>query len=54
MPPFAIDALAEQAAERLRHPRSLVDLSTHERYRAPATAFAQIARNHRAMFSGSS
>jgi hypothetical protein len=29
-------------------------LSTHERYRAPATAFAQFARNHRAMFSGSS
>jgi uncharacterized protein YbjT (DUF2867 family) len=53
MAPFTIDALAEQAAERLRHPRSLVDLSTHERYGVPATTFAQFARNHRAMFSGS-
>jgi uncharacterized protein YbjT (DUF2867 family) len=52
--PFTIDALAEQAAERLRHPRSLVDLSTHERYGVPVTTFAQFARNHRAMFSGSS
>jgi uncharacterized protein YbjT (DUF2867 family) len=54
MPSFTIDALAEQAAERLRHPHSLVDLSTHERYEVPATTFAQFARNHRAMFSGSS
>jgi len=54
IPPFAVDALAEQAAERLRHPRSLVDLSTHERYAVPATTFAQFARNHRATFLGSS
>ena len=54
IPPFAVDALAEQAAERLLHPRSLVDLSTHERYGVPATTFAQFARNHRARFSGSS
>jgi len=53
-PPFAIDALAEQAAERLRHPRSIVDLSTHERYGVPATTFAQFARKHRAILSGSS
>src|SRR5499425_1732826 len=29
LPPFLIDALAEQAAERLRHPYSRVDLSAH-------------------------
>jgi hypothetical protein len=51
-PLFQIEALAEQAAERLRHPRSLVNLSTHERYGVPATSFARFARNHRAMFSG--
>jgi uncharacterized protein YbjT (DUF2867 family) len=32
LPTYTVEALAEQAAERLRHPRSLVDLSTHERY----------------------
>jgi len=52
VPPFTIDALAEQAAERLRHPRSLVDLSTHERYGVAPTTFSQFARKHRAVFSG--
>jgi uncharacterized protein YbjT (DUF2867 family) len=53
-PPFTVDALAEQAGERLRHPRSRVDLSTHERYGVPATTFAQFVQHHRAAFSGSS
>jgi uncharacterized protein YbjT (DUF2867 family) len=53
IPSYTIDALAEQAAERLRHPRSQVELSTHQRYSVTPTTFAQFARKHRAAFGGS-
>jgi len=52
IPSYTIDALAEQAAERLRHPRSHVDLSTHQRYAVTPTTFAQFARKHRVAFGG--
>ena len=53
IPSYTIDALAEQARERLRHPCSQVDLSTHQRYSVIPTTFAQFARKHRAAFGGS-
>jgi uncharacterized protein YbjT (DUF2867 family) len=52
-PSYTISALAEQAGERLRHPRSQVDLSTHQRYSVIPTTFAQFARKHRAAFGSS-
>lgn len=47
-----LDALDEQALERLRHPRSRVALSAHERFGVRPTTFAEFAMKHRAVFGG--
>ena len=52
LPPFMVDALNEQALERLRHPESRVDLGTHELFRVSPTTFAAFARRHAAVFAG--
>src|SRR5499433_4547698 len=52
LPPFVVDALVEQALERLRHPESCVELGTHELFGVKPTTFAEFARRHAAVFSG--
>jgi len=52
LPPFLVDALIEQALERLRHPQSRVELGTHELFGVKPTAFAEFARRHAAVFAG--
>ena len=53
VPPWMIDALDEQAAERCRHPESRVDLSTHELFGVTPTPFSEFARRHAATFLNS-
>jgi uncharacterized protein YbjT (DUF2867 family) len=50
--PFVVDALVEQALERLRHPQSRVELETHELFGVKPTTFAEFARRHAALFAG--
>ena len=52
LPPFLVDALIEEALERLRHPQSRVDLGTHELFGVKPTTFAEFARRHAAVFGG--
>jgi len=52
LPPFFVDALIEEALERLRHPQSRVELGTHELFGIKPTAFAEFARRHEAVFAG--
>lgn len=52
VPPFTVDALDEQAAERRRHPESRVDVGTHELFGVEPTTFAEFARRHAAAFRG--
>lgn len=52
LPGFMLDALDEQAAERRRHPQSLVDLDAHELFSVRPTTFAEFARRHAAAFRG--
>ena len=52
LPPFFVDALIEEALERLRHPQSRVDLGTHELFGIKPTTFAEFARRHAAIFAG--
>ena len=52
LPPFVVDALIEQALERLRHPQSRVELATHKSFGVKPTTFAEFARRHVAIFSG--
>ena len=52
LPPFTVDALIEQALERLRHPQSRVELGTHELFGVKPTTFAEFARRHAAVFAG--
>lgn len=52
LPPFLVDALDEQAAERRRHPESRVDLGTHALFGVKPTTFAEFARRHTAIFRG--
>ena len=54
LPPFMIDALSEQAAERRRHPLSLVNLGAHEAFGIEPTRFEQFARRHAPIFRGDS
>jgi uncharacterized protein YbjT (DUF2867 family) len=53
VPEDFIAALDEQAVERLRHPRSRVDLGAHERFGIRPTHFAEFVRRHRGLFDGS-
>jgi uncharacterized protein YbjT (DUF2867 family) len=52
LPSFMIDALDEQALERLRHPESRVELGTHELFGVKPTTFAEFAKRHAAVFAG--
>ena len=52
LPPFIVDALEEQAAERRRHPQSRVELGTHELFGIKPTTFAEFARRHASDFRG--
>jgi uncharacterized protein YbjT (DUF2867 family) len=52
LPPFLVDALIDQASERLRHPQSGVNLGTHELFGVKPTTFAEFAVRHAAAFAG--
>jgi len=52
LPPFFVDAIIDQALERLRHPQSRVELGTHELFGVKPTPFAEFARRHAAVFAG--
>jgi uncharacterized protein YbjT (DUF2867 family) len=52
LPPFVVDALEEQAAERRLHPESRVELGTHELFSVQPTTFADFARRHASVFRG--
>jgi uncharacterized protein YbjT (DUF2867 family) len=52
LPPFMIDALDEQAAERRRHPESRVELGTHALFGVKPTTFAEFVRRHAGAFRG--
>jgi uncharacterized protein YbjT (DUF2867 family) len=52
VPPFMVDALDEQAAERRRHPESRVELRTHALFGVKPTTFAEFAQHHAAVFRG--
>jgi uncharacterized protein YbjT (DUF2867 family) len=52
LPACIVDALIEQALERLRHPQSRVELATHKLFGVTPTTFAEFARRHAAVFAG--
>src|SRR5689334_5270235 len=52
LPPFMVDALSKQAAERRRHPKSHVDLEAHNRFGIEPTRFDQFAKRHAVQFRG--
>jgi uncharacterized protein YbjT (DUF2867 family) len=52
LPPFLVDALVDEALERLRHPQSRVELGTHELFDVKPTTFVEFARRHAAAFAG--
>jgi uncharacterized protein YbjT (DUF2867 family) len=52
LPLYLVDAIDEQTAERLRHPDSKVDLSTHALFGVGATSFEQFVRRNAAVFGG--
>jgi uncharacterized protein YbjT (DUF2867 family) len=52
LPPFSLDALEEQAAERRLHPESRVELGTHELFGIHPTTFAEFARRNVSAFRG--
>ena len=52
LPPFMVDALDEQAAERRRHPQSRIELGTDELFGVKPTTFTEFAKRHAAAFRG--
>jgi len=52
LPPALVDALDEQAVERLKCPQSKVDLSAHQAFGVRPTTFAEFASRHSAVFRG--
>jgi uncharacterized protein YbjT (DUF2867 family) len=50
LPTYFIDALAEQAAERNRHPKAGIDTHTHQLFGVTPTTFRQFALEHRTIF----
>ncbi len=52
LPADFVDALDEQAVERLKHPESRVYLGTHEALGIKPTTFAEFARRNAAAFRG--
>lgn len=53
LPAYFIDALADQAAERCRHPEAIVDSSTHQLFGIIPTTFSRFASEHAAEFAQS-
>jgi uncharacterized protein YbjT (DUF2867 family) len=51
-PAWFLDALDEQARERLRHPRSRVSLDAHREFGVTPTTFADFASRNAAAFGG--
>ncbi|SEO13713.1 Uncharacterized conserved protein YbjT, contains NAD(P)-binding and DUF2867 domains [Niastella yeongjuensis] len=51
LPPYFIDALAEQAAERIRNPKAFVDNHTHQLFGITPTSFEQFAAQHNHIFN---
>jgi hypothetical protein len=45
-----VDAVEEQALERCRHPKSFVDLGTHEAFGVTPTPFAEFLRRNAPTF----
>jgi uncharacterized protein YbjT (DUF2867 family) len=52
LPPERVAALTELFDERRRHPKSRVELHTHESFGIPATTFAEFARRNASAFRG--
>lgn len=50
LPSYFIDAIAEQTAERIRHPEAVIDISTHQLFDVKPTRFAQFAERHASIF----
>lgn len=51
LPDYFLDALAGQAAERVRHPEAIVDTGTHQLFGIKPTTFAQFIEQHATTFS---
>jgi uncharacterized protein YbjT (DUF2867 family) len=51
LPGYFLDALAEQAAERVRNPEAVIDTSTHKLFGIKPTTFSQFAEQHATIFS---
>lgn len=54
IPAYTVDALNEQASERLKHAESSINLEAHETFGVHPTTFAEFARRHAADFPGES
>jgi uncharacterized protein YbjT (DUF2867 family) len=52
LPPFMVDGLGAQAAERRPHPLSNVDLAAHKAFGVEPTRFEQFAKRNAAVFRG--
>jgi uncharacterized protein YbjT (DUF2867 family) len=52
LPPAVVDALDEQTTERLKHPHSKVDLSTHTTFGVRPTTFAEFVSRYAPAFRG--
>jgi uncharacterized protein YbjT (DUF2867 family) len=46
VPPYLVEAIKDQTAERCSHPQARVDLSTHELFGIIPTTFKQFAERH--------
>jgi hypothetical protein len=53
LPDYFIEALAEQAAERCRHPQAIVDGSTHQLFGITPAIFSRFVSDHAAKFAKS-
>jgi uncharacterized protein YbjT (DUF2867 family) len=51
LPPFFVEAIAVQTAERRRHPQARVDLGTYQMFGVTPTYFEEFALRHAADFS---
>jgi len=51
LPGYFLEALAEQAAERVRHPEAIIDTSTHQLFGIKATIFSEFTKQHATVFS---
>ncbi|MBS1605562.1 MAG: NmrA family NAD(P)-binding protein [Bacteroidetes bacterium] len=52
MPAYFIDAVAEQTAERIKHPFAIIDNSVHQLFGLTPTSFRQFAVDHAVHFKG--